>query len=120
MFTGDTLFVGGAGKFFEGTPEEMQLSLDKLGELPPETLVYCGHEVRCLSKHVSAEAKLTLPRELSCRDSSDSDSTDFSRQPQRLASPFALSLPPQPIPLCSSTRQATTASPRASTRTTKT
>ena len=39
------MFVGGAGRFFEGTPEEMQLSMDKLGELPPETLVYCGHEV---------------------------------------------------------------------------
>lgn len=46
VFTGDTLFVGGAGKFFEGTPAHMQLSLaDKLGKLPPETLVYCGHEV---------------------------------------------------------------------------
>ncbi|CAM9851843.1 unnamed protein product [Hapterophycus canaliculatus] len=45
VFTGDTLFVGGAGRFFEGTPEEMQHSLgDKLGKLPPETLVYCGHE----------------------------------------------------------------------------
>lgn len=45
VFTGDTLFVGGAGRFFEGTPEEMLLSMDKLGKLPPETLVYCGHEV---------------------------------------------------------------------------
>ncbi|CAM9520979.1 unnamed protein product [Ascophyllum nodosum] len=45
VFTGDTLFVGGAGRFFEGTPEEMQHSLaEKLGKLPPETLVYCGHE----------------------------------------------------------------------------
>lgn len=50
VFTGDTLFVGGAGRFFEGTPEEMQHSLaDKLGKLPPETLVYCGHEVRSCS-----------------------------------------------------------------------
>lgn len=46
VFTGDTLFVGGAGKFFEGTPEQMQRSLgEKLGKLPAETLVYCGHEV---------------------------------------------------------------------------
>lgn len=46
VFTGDTLFIGGAGKFFEGSPDDMQLSLgDKLGKLPPETLVYCGHEV---------------------------------------------------------------------------
>lgn len=50
VFTGDTLFVGGAGRFFEGTPEEMQRSLgDKLGKLPPETLVYCGHEVKSWS-----------------------------------------------------------------------
>lgn len=47
VFTGDVLFVGGAGRFFEGTPEDMQLSMDKLGKLPPETLVYCGHEVSC-------------------------------------------------------------------------
>ncbi|CAM9627226.1 unnamed protein product, partial [Laminaria digitata] len=45
VFTGDTLFVGGAGKFFEGTPQQMQQSLgEKLGKLPSETLVYCGHE----------------------------------------------------------------------------
>eukprot|EP00752_Nemacystus_decipiens_P004324 g3949.t1 len=44
VFTGDTLFVGGAGRFFEGTPEEMLMSMDKLAKLPPETLVYCGHE----------------------------------------------------------------------------
>ncbi len=45
VFTGDCLFVGGAGKFFEGTGSDMYGSLyDKLGSLPPETLVYCGHE----------------------------------------------------------------------------
>ncbi|XP_060116535.1 hydroxyacylglutathione hydrolase, mitochondrial-like [Heteronotia binoei] len=45
VFTGDTLFVAGCGKFFEGTPEEMYRALiDILGRLPPETRVYCGHE----------------------------------------------------------------------------
>ncbi|XP_060757600.1 hydroxyacylglutathione hydrolase, mitochondrial [Neoarius graeffei] len=45
VFTGDTLFVGGCGKFFEGTAEEMYKALvDILGRLPPETHVYCGHE----------------------------------------------------------------------------
>lgn len=44
VFTGDTLFVGGAGKFFEGSPADMLASLSKLGALPPETFVYCGHE----------------------------------------------------------------------------
>ncbi|XP_044308503.1 hydroxyacylglutathione hydrolase, mitochondrial-like [Varanus komodoensis] len=45
VFTGDTLFVAGCGKFFEGTPEEMYRALiEILGRLPPETKVYCGHE----------------------------------------------------------------------------
>ena len=45
VFTGDALFVGGAGKFFEGTGADMYTSLfEKLGQLPDDTLVYCGHE----------------------------------------------------------------------------
>ncbi|TPX36186.1 hydroxyacylglutathione hydrolase [Synchytrium microbalum] len=45
VFTGDTLFVAGCGRFFEGTPTEMHHSLlDVLGNLPKETEVYCGHE----------------------------------------------------------------------------
>jgi hydroxyacylglutathione hydrolase len=45
VFTGDCLFVGGVGKFFEGTAADMHKSLfEKLGKLPAETLVYCGHE----------------------------------------------------------------------------
>ncbi len=45
VFTGDTLFVAGCGRLFEGTPEVMYASLnDRIGALPPSTLVYCGHE----------------------------------------------------------------------------
>ncbi|XP_059144693.1 hydroxyacylglutathione hydrolase, mitochondrial-like [Physella acuta] len=45
VFTGDTLFVAGCGKFFEGTPDQMYKALiDILSHLPPETKVYCGHE----------------------------------------------------------------------------
>ncbi len=44
VFTGDTLFTGGCGKFFEGTPTQMFNSLEKLKKLSLETLVYCGHE----------------------------------------------------------------------------
>lgn len=45
VFTGDCLFVGGVGKFFEGTAADMYVSLyEKLGRLPPSTLIYCGHE----------------------------------------------------------------------------
>ncbi|KAL8520330.1 hypothetical protein ACS0TY_011034 [Phlomoides rotata] len=45
VFTGDTLFVAGCGKFFEGTAEQMYQSLcNTLGSLPKPTRVYCGHE----------------------------------------------------------------------------
>jgi hydroxyacylglutathione hydrolase len=45
VFTGDTLFVAGCGRLFEGSPKEMYASLhERLGALPPETRVYCGHE----------------------------------------------------------------------------
>jgi hydroxyacylglutathione hydrolase len=44
LFSGDTLFSIGCGRLFEGSPEDMQRALDKLAALPPETLVYCGHE----------------------------------------------------------------------------
>jgi len=45
VFTGDTLFLGGCGRFFEGTAPQMYEALvDILGRLPGETKVYCGHE----------------------------------------------------------------------------
>jgi hydroxyacylglutathione hydrolase len=44
VFTGDTLFIGGCGRIFEGTPAMMMASLLKLRALPDETLIYCGHE----------------------------------------------------------------------------
>ncbi|KAL7071308.1 hypothetical protein ACQ4LE_009256 [Meloidogyne hapla] len=45
VFTGDTLFIGGCGRFFEGTAQEMNYALnEKLGKLPDDTKVYCGHE----------------------------------------------------------------------------
>ncbi len=44
LFCGDTLFSGGCGRLFEGTAEQMQTSLSRLGSLPPTTLIYCAHE----------------------------------------------------------------------------
>ena len=44
VWTGDTLFIGGCGRLYEGSPELMWESLLKLAALPPDTLVYCGHE----------------------------------------------------------------------------
>lgn len=44
LFCGDTLFVGGCGRLFEGTPEQMLQSLEKFAALPENTKVYCAHE----------------------------------------------------------------------------
>ena len=44
LFCGDTLFSGGCGRLFEGTPAQMHHSLSRLAALPPETRVYCTHE----------------------------------------------------------------------------
>tara|TARA_Y100001968_G_scaffold18921_1_gene14883 strand:+ start:11875 stop:12645 length:771 start_codon:yes stop_codon:yes gene_type:complete len=44
LFCGDTLFAGGCGRLFEGTPKDMFLSLNKLNSFPLDTKVYCAHE----------------------------------------------------------------------------
>ena len=44
LFCGDTLFAGGCGRLFEGTPEQMVTSLDQLRSLPDTTRVWCAHE----------------------------------------------------------------------------
>ena len=44
LFCGDTLFSGGCGRLFEGTPEQMLASLDTLAALPAQTQVCPAHE----------------------------------------------------------------------------
>lgn len=45
LFPGDTLFVGGCGRFFEGNAEDMYRALyEVILTLPKDTRVYCGHE----------------------------------------------------------------------------
>ncbi|MBC3883306.1 hydroxyacylglutathione hydrolase [Undibacterium sp. LX40W] len=44
LFCGDTLFAGGCGRIFEGTPAQMFNSLNTLAALPEQTAVYCAHE----------------------------------------------------------------------------
>lgn len=44
LFCGDTLFSGGCGRLFEGSPTQMVASLGKLRQLPDQTRVWCAHE----------------------------------------------------------------------------
>ena len=53
-FVGDTLFTLGCGRMFEGTPEQMWASLQRLAALPDETRVYCAHE------YTAANARFAL------------------------------------------------------------
>lgn len=58
VFTGDTMFVAGCGRLFEGTPEMMAISLcDKIGKLPGNTRVYCGHEYTVNNLRFAAAAE---------------------------------------------------------------
>uniref|UniRef100_A0A061RZ71 hydroxyacylglutathione hydrolase n=1 Tax=Tetraselmis sp. GSL018 TaxID=582737 RepID=A0A061RZ71_9CHLO len=54
VFPGDTLFLMGCGRVFEGTPEQMHASLSKIKALPADTKVYCAHE------YTQANAKFAL------------------------------------------------------------
>lgn len=73
LFCGDTLFAGGCGRIFEGTPAQMYDSLVRLMALPEATQIYCGHEYaeanlrfalsvepgnRCLQKRVAEVSAL--------------------------------------------------------------
>lgn len=44
LFCGDTLFAGGCGRLFEGTPAQMVNSLSQLRQLPDNTRIWCAHE----------------------------------------------------------------------------
>jgi hydroxyacylglutathione hydrolase len=53
-FTADSLMALGCGRLFEGTPEQMWESLSKLAALPPETMIYSGHEYTAANARFAA------------------------------------------------------------------
>lgn len=57
LFCGDTLFAGGCGRLFEGTPEQMHASLSRLAALPEETQVFCTHEYTLSNLRFAAAAE---------------------------------------------------------------
>ncbi|QJQ96237.1 MULTISPECIES: hydroxyacylglutathione hydrolase [Halomonadaceae] len=85
LFSGDTLFSGGCGRLFEGSPEQMYDSLSRIAALPDDTLVFAAHEYtaanlrfakavepdnRLLDRHIDQchqnleQGRPTLPAEL--------------------------------------------------------
>lgn len=77
LFCGDTLFGAGCGKLFEGTPQQMQSSLEKIRALPDTTQIYCGHEytednlrfaVLAEPQNAAIRARITSAHELRARN----------------------------------------------------
>jgi hydroxyacylglutathione hydrolase len=56
-FVGDTMFAMGCGRLFEGTPEQMFASLQRLAGLPPETSLYPAHEYTLSNARFAAAAE---------------------------------------------------------------
>ena len=56
-FVGDTMFAMGCGRLFEGSPEQMFASLERLGQLPDDTLIYCAHEYTLANARFAAAAE---------------------------------------------------------------
>lgn len=63
LFCGDTMFSGGCGRLFEGTPQQMFQSFQKINKLPADTLICCAHEYT-LSNLKFAASLLTKDAEI--------------------------------------------------------
>lgn len=57
LFSGDTLFAAGCGRLFEGTPQQMHSSLQRLASLPDSTRIYCAHEYTLSNLHFARAAE---------------------------------------------------------------
>jgi hydroxyacylglutathione hydrolase len=56
-FVGDTMFAMGCGRLFEGTPQQMFDSLQRIAALPDETALYCAHEYTASNARFAAWAE---------------------------------------------------------------
>jgi hydroxyacylglutathione hydrolase len=55
-FVGDTMFAMGCGRLFEGTPQQMHSSLNRLAALPDDFRLYCAHEYTLANARFAAHA----------------------------------------------------------------
>jgi hydroxyacylglutathione hydrolase len=65
-FVGDALFALGCGRLFEGTPQQMWTSLQKLAALPDDATLYCAHEYTLSNARFAASVDAANP-DLSAR-----------------------------------------------------
>ena len=94
LFCGDTLFAGGCGRLFEGTPAQMAASLEKLAALPEDTEVYCAHEYTlsnlrfALAVEPGNEALALRMRDESAKRAADLPTVPSSIGLERRTNPF--------------------------------
>jgi hydroxyacylglutathione hydrolase len=88
LFCGDTLFSAGCGRMFEGTPTQMNASLNRLRDLPQETLMFCGHE------YTAANLRFALTV-----DPTNQTALDHQRTVARMQAPGGPTTPTLPSPL---------------------
>jgi hydroxyacylglutathione hydrolase len=90
VFTGDTLFAAGCGRVFEGNPEMMFASLNKLAALPPHTRVYFGHEYTEANLKFAAHVEPGNPAINARASSVTVPSTPSTIADERATNPFLL------------------------------
>lgn len=110
LFCGDTLFACGCGRVFEGTPEQLYESLQKLAALPPDTLVYCAHEYTVSNIRFARAAN---PGNGALRERETAARAMRSRGEPTLPSTLELELATNPFLRCGDPEVAAAASGRA-------
>ncbi len=77
LFCGDTLFAAGCGRVFNGTLEDLHNSLQRISQLPDDTLIYCAHEYTLdnigFAKWVEPDSSDLIAREEASMDLLDAD-----------------------------------------------
>jgi len=97
LFCGDTLFAAGCGRLFEGTPQMMYNSLEKLSALARSTRVYCTHEYTLANLRFAIAADAENPALLA---RIDQDEASRSEQRPTLPSTIELELATNPFLRC--------------------
>lgn len=97
LFCGDTLFAGGCGRVFEGTPPMMLQSLQSLAALPPATRVYCAHEYTLANL---AFAQAVEPDNAALNHRMDAAQASRARNEPTVPSNLALELATNPFLRC--------------------
>lgn len=103
LFSGDTLFAGGCGRLFEGTPAQMFESLSRLAALPDATQIYCAHEYTeanlrfAQAVEPSNEAVRARCAEVAAQRAQGGASVPSSLGVERLTNPFLRSSAPEVV-----------------------